>query len=69
MDKIFRKNGYDSKGITQLERLAFIGDNCLGALYYEPTIEFATGSEQECSIRELGKQAVDEFEARSFMAE
>ncbi|NQY35106.1 MAG: type II toxin-antitoxin system HipA family toxin [Alteromonadaceae bacterium] len=62
MDKIFRKNEYDPKAITQLERLAFIGDNCLGALYYEPTIELATGSPQEYSIQELGKQAVDEFE-------
>ncbi|TWX50229.1 type II toxin-antitoxin system HipA family toxin [Colwellia hornerae] len=62
MDKIFRKNDYDPKKITQLERLAFIGDNCLGALYYEPTIEFATERYQGYSIRELGKQAVNEFE-------
>ena len=62
MDKIFRKNGYDPKGVSQLERLAFIGDNCLGALYYEPTIEFATRIAKGYSIQQLGKQAVDEFE-------
>ena len=62
MDKIFRKNDYNPKAITPLERLAFIGDNCLGALYYEPTMEFSTISAQGYSIRELGKQAVDEFE-------
>ena len=62
MDKIFRKNDYDPKTITQLERLAFIGDNCLGALYYEPTIELPTEKYQAYSIRELGKQAVNEFE-------
>ena len=59
MDKIFRKNEYDPKGTTQLERLAFIGDNCLGALYYEPTIELATRRAQGYSIRKLGKQAVN----------
>ena len=62
MDKIFRKNGYDPKQITQLERLAFIGDNCLGALYYEPTSELSNNIPQEHSIQTLGKLAVDEFE-------
>jgi len=62
MDKIFRKNDHDPKVITQLERLAFIGDNCLGALYYEPTIELATDCAHDYSIRELGKQAINEFE-------
>lgn len=62
MDKVFRKNDVNPSTITQLERLAFIGDNCLGALYYEPTIAFTTNTIQEHSIHELGKQAVDEFE-------
>lgn len=62
MDKVFRKNGYDPKQITQLERLAFIGDNCLGALYYEPTIDLTKHIIQEHSIQKLGKLAVDEFE-------
>lgn len=62
MDKIFRKNGYDPKQITQLERLAFIGDNCLGALYYEPTIELSENVAQGHSIQKLGKLAIDEFE-------
>ncbi|KGJ97132.1 type II toxin-antitoxin system HipA family toxin [Thalassotalea sp. ND16A] len=63
MDRIFRKNGYNHKTITQLERLAFIGDNCLGALNFEPTMTLA-GEQQkkDISIQELGKKAIDEFE-------
>lgn len=63
MDRIFRKKGYDPKTVSQLERLAFIGDNCLGSLYYEPTISLEDNENQhDISIQELGKQAVEEFE-------
>lgn len=63
MDRIFRKNGYNHKSISQLERLAFIGDNCLGALFYEPTIKFdEKETKQNISIQELGNQAIEEFE-------
>lgn len=63
MDRIFRKNDYYHKNISQLERLAFIGDNCLGALFYEPTIVLAEKqTQQNISIQELGKQAIEEFE-------
>jgi serine/threonine-protein kinase HipA len=63
MDRIFRKNGHNHKNISQLERLAFIGDNCLGSLYYEPPIELADYKKQcDFSIQELGRQAIEEFE-------
>jgi serine/threonine-protein kinase HipA len=63
MDRIFRKNGYNHNNISPLERLAFIGDNCLGSLYYEPTIALADDKKQnDISIQELGNQAIKEFE-------
>ncbi len=63
MDRVFRKNGYNHKSLSQLERLAFIGDNCLGALFYEPIIKLDDNPPQaHISIQELGKQAVEEFE-------
>ena len=62
MDKVFSKNDVNPNTITPLERLAFIGDNCLGALYYEPTIAFAAQNTQKHTMLELGKQAVNEFE-------
>jgi serine/threonine-protein kinase HipA len=63
MDRIFRKNGYNHKTISQLERLAFIGDNRLGSLYYTPSITLADDDKQYAiSIHELGTQAIKEFE-------
>jgi serine/threonine-protein kinase HipA len=64
MDRIFRKNQYNPSAVTPLERLSYIGNNCLGALYYEPSIALANelNDKQAFSIQELGKQAVDEFE-------
>lgn len=63
MDRIFRKQGYDPRTISPLERLAFIGDNCFGSLYYEPaTTHKDHNTQHDISIQELGKQAVEEFE-------
>jgi serine/threonine-protein kinase HipA len=62
MDRIFRKNAYNHKNISQLERLAFIGDNCLGSLYYEPAIALADDKKPyDISIQALGSQAIKEF--------
>lgn len=63
MDRIFRKNGYNHQNISQLERLAFIGDNSLGALHYTPRMTLAEDDRHYAmSIQELGTQAVKEFE-------
>ena len=65
MDRIFRKNQHDPKTISQLERLSYIGDNCLGSLYYEPELELPEDEHDESyTIQMLGKQAVDEFEGK-----
>lgn len=63
MDRIFRKKDYDPRAISQLERLAFIGDNCLGSLIYEPAMaRDENKSQHDISLQELGKQAIEEFE-------
>lgn len=63
MNRVFRKNAYNHKSVSPLERLAFIGDNCLGALFFEPSIKLdEQKTPHNISIQELGKQAVDEFE-------
>ncbi len=63
MDRIFRKNQISPQTVSQLERLSYIGDNCLGALYYEPEINLTTEEiEQSYTVRKLGQQAVKEFE-------
>jgi serine/threonine-protein kinase HipA len=37
MDRLFRKQGKDPGQISPLDRLAFIGDNAMGALVFEPS--------------------------------
>ncbi|AWB69152.1 phosphatidylinositol kinase (plasmid) [Saccharobesus litoralis] len=63
MDRIFRKNDINPKTVSQLERLSYIGSNCLGALYYEPELHLTEQEfEQSYTIQKLGQQAVEEFE-------
>jgi serine/threonine-protein kinase HipA len=61
MDRVFRKNGYNPQLITALERLAYISDQCLGALSYEPEMALST-SHAEVDVITLGKEAIKEFD-------
>lgn len=36
MDRLFRRNGIDTAAISPLDRLAFIGEDAMGALAFEP---------------------------------
>ncbi|AYA39856.1 type II toxin-antitoxin system HipA family toxin [Xenorhabdus nematophila] len=62
MDRVFRANGYNPKMVTALERLAYIGERCSGALYYEPAMAFSDTNERDVDFITLGKEAVKEFE-------
>lgn len=62
MDRVFRKNGYNPQQITALERLAYIGDQCLGALSYEPEIHLLRTGSRDVELITLGQEAVKEFE-------
>lgn len=62
MDRVFRLNGQNPKLITALERLAYVGERCFGALSYEPEISFNKASNADIDIITLGKEAVREFE-------
>jgi serine/threonine-protein kinase HipA len=62
MDRIFRLNGHNPQLITALERLAYVGGRCFGALSYEPKIDFNDSSDTDVDIITLGKEAVKEFE-------
>ncbi|MCJ8267951.1 MAG: type II toxin-antitoxin system HipA family toxin [Psychrosphaera sp.] len=63
MDRVLRNNGYNPRAVTALERLAFIGDSCLGALFYEPALDYEGKDNQEnIDIINLGREAVNEFE-------
>ncbi|MEX0445740.1 type II toxin-antitoxin system HipA family toxin [Xenorhabdus sp. SGI246] len=62
MDRVFRENGFNPRMITALERLAYIGKHCSGALYYEPEMSFANTDERDIDLITLGQEAVKEFE-------
>lgn len=62
MDRIFRQNGFNPKLVTALERLAYIGDQCLGALSYEPEMTLTDSNTRDIELITLGKEAVKEFE-------
>ncbi|MDD9196723.1 type II toxin-antitoxin system HipA family toxin [Aliivibrio sp. S3MY1] len=62
MDRMFRNNGFNPQMVTALERLAYVGDQCLGALSYEPEMALADSSSRDIELITLGKEAVKEFE-------
>lgn len=62
MDRVFRQNGYNPQLITALERLAYIGEQCLGALSYEPEIHLLGSGSRDIELITLGQEAVKEFE-------
>lgn len=62
MDRVFRQNGYNPQLITALERLAYIGDQCLGALSYEPEMHLLEADSRDVELVTLGQEAVKEFE-------
>lgn len=62
MDRVFRQNGYNPQLVTALERLAYIGNQCLGSLSYEPEIALTKSNSRDIELITLGKEAIKEFE-------
>ncbi|USD68190.1 type II toxin-antitoxin system HipA family toxin [Vibrio sp. SCSIO 43136] len=62
MDRVFRKNGHNPKEITALERLAYLGDRCMGALSYEPVLGLLDETKGSIDMITLGRAAIEEFE-------
>ncbi|MGM0482168.1 MAG: type II toxin-antitoxin system HipA family toxin [Pseudomonadota bacterium] len=62
MDRVLRNKGYNPAKVSALERLAFVGSNCLGALSYAPQKHLAEPLSQDVEVVRLGREAVKEFE-------
>ena len=56
MDRLFRKGGRTTAGLSPLERLAFIGTRAIGALTFEPADPLAL-SREDVQLLELAQQA------------
>ncbi|MBK8452114.1 MAG: type II toxin-antitoxin system HipA family toxin [Thiofilum sp.] len=65
MDRVFRQVGVLPHQVTPLDRLAFIGQNGMGALEYEPVSDLASSSTETLNISELGLQAQALFEGQT----
>lgn len=62
MDRVFRQNDHHPKEVTALERLAYLGDRGMGALSYEPELDFLDETKESVDIITLGRAAIEEFE-------
>jgi len=66
MDRVFRQNNIQTSQITALDRLAYMGNNCMGALSYSPVSEIKPRDiSGTIKLEQLGKDAVNVFEGNS----
>ncbi|NRA22636.1 MAG: type II toxin-antitoxin system HipA family toxin [Oceanospirillaceae bacterium] len=66
MDRIFRQADILPNQITAMDRLAFVGDRAMGALFYRPASSLqATEQAEIFSIVELGSQAQAIFDGQT----
>lgn len=61
MDRFLRKKGYDIHTLSVLERLAFFGENTMGALIYEPALDLKIEDSSPFSLHNLAKESHDIF--------
>jgi len=57
MDRFFRKQGYDMDALSVLDRLAFLGENTMGALIYEPALNLKHGDDSPFDLHNLAVQS------------
>ncbi|MFO7611560.1 MAG: type II toxin-antitoxin system HipA family toxin [Clostridia bacterium] len=57
VDRYIRKNGIDPNGISEMDRLAVLGENGMGALEYKPGVDFEIKA-MKTDIDELAKGSI-----------
>lgn len=63
MDQVFTRHGLALDQVTVMDRLAYMGEQGLGALSYDPVSEFSpSGPDDPIDIADLGKSAVQFFD-------
>lgn len=67
MDRVFRQNDHNLKEITAQERLAYLGDRCMGALSYEPELGLLDESKESIDIITLIKLRLKSLKAPSLL--
>jgi serine/threonine-protein kinase HipA len=64
-DRVFRQHGILPNLLTQMDRLAFVGQGAVGALAYAPNSEYAATTQGQVDLSELGQQAQAVFEGQT----
>jgi len=59
MDRFLRKRGYNIETLSVLDRLAFLGENTMGALIYEPALNLKINDSSPFNLHNLSKQSHD----------
>jgi serine/threonine-protein kinase HipA len=59
MDRFLRKQGYDMDTLSVLDRLAFLGENTMGALVYEPALNLELSDNSPFDLHHLAIQSRD----------
>ena len=57
MDRFLRNRGYNIETFSVLDRLAFLGENTMGALIYEPALNLKTNDNSPFNLHNLSKQS------------
>ena len=57
MDRFLRKQGYNIETLSVLDRLAFLGENTMGALIYEPALNLTINDSSPFNLHNLSKQS------------
>lgn len=61
MDRFLRKQGYDIHELSVLDRLAFLGENTMGALIYEPALDLKPSDNTPFDLHNLAMQSKEIF--------
>ena len=64
-DRVFRQNGILPNQVTAMDRLAFVGDNAMGALSFQPVSSFYKEDTKPYSLTELGQAAQVLFDGQT----
>ncbi|EFB72989.1 HipA-like C-terminal domain protein [Providencia rustigianii DSM 4541] len=59
MDRLFKRRGLNAARIGALERLAYIGDNAIGAMSFEPISSELENGEIDISLEQLAAEVQD----------
>lgn len=59
IDRMLRKEGFQLRNLTQLQRLAIVGSSGMGALRYEPNVSLQDG------VSKIGEEQLDEVQHKA----